>query len=81
MKEDKEIHRSFKMKKGMFDDDYYFYESGKIVHFYDKSQKQANIEVEVTADEIPDNRKIEILEKCPEELKERIKEMLYPNQD
>lgn len=52
------------MKKGMYDNDYYFYEDGSILHFYDRSVSKFNIEEQVQPSSIPDNTKKLILEQC-----------------
>ena len=67
---------SFPMKKGIFDDDYYFYEDGGIVHCYDRTQNRLNIEETVSPSSIPEEKKNVMLKSCPEELKETIKLML-----
>lgn len=67
---------SFRMKKGLLDNDYYFYENGKILHIFDKTQNKLNIEKYVSASDIPEHERLQIIEKCPPEFKERINEML-----
>lgn len=70
---------SLPMKKGILDNDYAFYEDGTIIHEYDKSMyrsKDMNIETEVSADSIQDDIKLKIMERCPEELKEKISNIL-----
>ena len=67
---------SFNMKKGMLDNDYYFYENGKILHSFDKTMLKINIEEFVSASDIPENERLEMLNKCPLEYKGRIHEML-----
>ncbi|WP_294455790.1 hypothetical protein [uncultured Bacteroides sp.] len=67
------------MKKGVLDNDYAFYDDGTIVHEYDKSMyklEDMNIETPVSADSIQDDIKQQIMEQCPEELKEQITKML-----
>ena len=62
--------------KGVLDDDYTFYEDGRIFHFYDQSAFKLNQEKWITADEIADHTKTKILDKCNEEFKGRIKDIL-----
>jgi len=61
------------------DNDYTFYESGKIHRLYDRSMAPGNFNLEswLTAKDISDNKKKQILEKCPEKFKERIKGILF----
>ncbi len=67
---------SFPMKKGMFDNEYYFYEDGNIIHFYDRNQNKFNIEEIVSPSSISEEEKLIMLESCPDDLKETIKHML-----
>lgn len=70
---------SFPMKKGILDNDYAFYEDGTIIHEHDKSMyrlEDMNLETEVSADSIRDDIKLKILEQCPDELKEKISNIL-----
>lgn len=60
---------SFPMKKGTLDNDYYFYENGKIIHHYDRTQSKLNIEESITINEIPENELKVLIEKCPTNLK------------
>ncbi|MCJ7934747.1 MAG: hypothetical protein MUW56_14250 [Chryseobacterium sp.] len=76
--EDKIICSINSMKKGMLDNDYTFYESGKIKHLYDKSQWNLNHEEWLTENEISENEKERLIIDCPEEFKDRIKKILYP---
>ncbi|KQT25889.1 hypothetical protein ASG22_04105 [Chryseobacterium sp. Leaf405] len=76
--EDKIICSINSMKKGMLDNDYTFYESGKIKHFYDKSQWNLNHEEWLTESEITESEKERLIIGCPEEFKDRIKKILYP---
>lgn len=63
--------------KGWLDNDYTFYEDGKIEHFYDKHETKPNITEYPTANQISDSQKNKIIEKCPEEHKKTIKTILY----
>ena len=67
---------SFPMKKGVLDDDYYFYDDGRILHFYDKTQNKLNIEEYIDPESIDVNKRRLILESCPVELKGKISSML-----
>ena len=67
---------SFPMKSGVLDDDYYFYGDGSIVHFYDKTQNKLNIEEIVTPSSISEDKRKTMLNACPQELKEIIKQIL-----
>jgi hypothetical protein len=58
------------------DDDYTFYDDGRIWHFYDQSIHKPNQEEWIVESDISDSRKKRILEKCPEEFKEKIKKIL-----
>ncbi len=67
---------SFPMKKGIFDDDYFFFEDGRILHCYDKSQIKYNIEEFVKAEDIPEDKRRIMLQACPENKKELISKIL-----
>ena len=67
---------SFHMKKGTLDNEYYFYENGKILHSFDKTMSKLNVEEFVSALDIPEHERQEMLDKCPLEFKDRIKGML-----
>lgn len=66
--------------RGGLDNDYTFYKSGKIYHFYDRHTYSGgqNREEWITADNISDSIKDQLLEKCPKEHLEEIKDILYP---
>lgn len=68
------------MKKGMLDNDYYFYDDGKILHHYDQTMQKHDLEVYVAADDIPETDKQKILDRCisecPEKIVDRIREIL-----
>ena len=66
----------FPMKKGIFDDDYYFYEDGRILHSYDRTQQKLNIEEYVTADSISIEKRMEMLESCPPDKYNIVKSIL-----
>ena len=67
---------SFPMRKGIFDDDYYFYEDGTIIHFYDRTQSKLNIEEKVSPLSISIEKREIMLEACPTPIKGIIKKML-----
>lgn len=67
---------SFRMKKGLLDNDYYFLENGKILHVFDKTQNKLNKEEYVSASDIPEHERLQIIENCPPEYKDQIKEIL-----
>lgn len=56
----------FPMRKGILDDDYYFFKDGRILHSYDKTQSKLNIEEYVSADSIPIEKRRVMLEACPD---------------
>ena len=61
---------------GWLDDDYTFYEDGKIKRSYDKNSFSYNITDWITPNEISDNKKLKIIENCPSDKKQIIKEKL-----
>lgn len=67
---------SFPMRKGILDDDYYFFEDGRILHCYDKTQSKLNIEEYVTADSIDLSKRQTMLNACHQELYQIIKQIL-----
>lgn len=67
---------SFPMRKGILDDDYYFYEDGSILHSYDRTQQKLNIEEYVSADSISIEKRHIMLAACPKEKYALIKSML-----
>lgn len=66
----------FPMRKGVLDDDYYFYEDGRILHSYDKTQAKLNIEEFITADSIDLSKRQTMLAACPIDKLEVIKKIL-----
>lgn len=60
----KQIWAYLSIKKGIFDNDYYFYEDETILHRYDLSVQKYNLESLVSPDNIPDSEKVKIIEKC-----------------
>lgn len=75
------IAKSHNLRKGEFDDDYIIYKDGTIIHFYDKSKKDYNIEEEVTADSISDKNKKLLLNDAKERgTSEKVMKILNCNQ-
>ena len=64
------------MKKGLLDNDYYFYENGKILHVYDRTINNVNNEEFTSSSNISVREKQEMIENCPSEYKDQIKEIL-----
>jgi hypothetical protein len=60
----------------MLDDDYTFYEDGKVKHYYDQNAWSLNNEEWLDPSKITDSIKHKLLEKCPEESKEEVKKLL-----
>jgi hypothetical protein len=58
------------------DDDYTLYEDGRIKHFYDQNQWSLNNEEWLDASKVSYSIKQALLEKCPEESKEKAKKIL-----
>lgn len=67
---------NFPMKKGEFDNEYYFYENGQILHIYDKSKTKVNIEEFVSAFDIPERERQQMILDCPDKFKEKVIKML-----
>ncbi len=67
---------SFPMRKGILDNDYYFFEDGRILHSYDKTQSKLNIEEFVSADSIDLNERQIMLAACPQDKVETIRRIL-----
>ena len=67
---------SFPMQKGILDDDYYFYEDGRILHCYDKTQSKLNVEEYVIASSISEDIRTAMLQACPLDKKEIITKIL-----
>ena len=64
------------MKKGTYDNDYYFYDDGTILHHYDRTITKLDIEEYVSPSEISDYEKEEILAKCKAECTNTIFEII-----
>ena len=68
MKKNKELIWAYlSMKKGTYDNDYYFYNDGTILHHYDRTLTKLDIEAYVSSSDISDSEKDEIITKCKEE--------------
>lgn len=76
----KQIWAFLSMRKDMYDNDYYFYDDGSILHHYDRTMSKLDIEEYVSASEISDFEKEKIISRCEEEcspeLVNRIKTIL-----
>lgn len=68
----KQIGAYFSMKKRIYDNDYYFYEDGTILHHYDRTMTKLDIEAYVILSTISDTEKANITERCKEECDEEI---------
>lgn len=66
-KEMKLIWAYHSMKKGIYDNDYYFYEDGTILHHYDLSVQKYNLENHVSPEKISDSEKEKIMSQCESE--------------
>ena len=75
---EKEICRIY-IGNGVLDNDYIFFENGKIKNEYDQSTYKYNLEEWVTPSQISDSKKEKLILKCPEKHKERITKILYPS--
>lgn len=75
---DKVLSYSTKMKGGILDDDYTLFESGKILHEFDRNSYPGgyNLKEELTADQIDDEIRNRLLEAAAENDKERVKQLL-----
>jgi hypothetical protein len=62
--------------KGELDNDYTFYEDGKIHHVYDQSIYKPNLEAWITARNISPADREKILKECPQEHKSKIAAIL-----
>jgi hypothetical protein len=74
---DREVAVSHKMK-GMLDDDYTLFESGRILHEYDQHTYPGgqNLKAELTPGQINDEVKQRLLNSASEEDKELVKRLL-----
>jgi len=74
-KESKEIV-TISVPKGELDNDYTFFEDGKIRHNYDQSVYKTGLETWITARSIPAAEKERILKECPAQHKVKIAAIL-----
>ena len=65
------------LSKGMLDNEYTFYDDGRIRHFYDQSQYKFNQEKWINDDDLSDSEKGKIIAKCPEGHEETIRKIIY----
>jgi hypothetical protein len=63
----KQIWAYLSMKKGLYDNDYYFYEDGTILHHYDRTIGKWGIEEYISASSISESEKDKIISKCKSE--------------
>ena len=67
--------------RGQKDNYYDFYENGKIEHNYDNNiYNDFNNHKILESNQISDERKAKLIEKCPPEFLERITQILYPKE-
>ena len=72
----KQIGAYFSMKKRIYDNDYYFYEDGTILHHYDRTINKLDIEEYVNASEISASDKEKIVSKCETECSKEIVKLI-----
>lgn len=79
-KDKKTIWAYLSIKKGTYDNDYYFYEDGAILHHYDRTMAKTDTEEWISPSDISDYERSKILAKCkdecPPEIFTRIKMIL-----
>ena len=63
--------------RGVLDNGYTIYKSGKIKHCYDQSIYKPNQEAWYDADKIEDNIKKKLMDKCPVEFQEQVRGIRY----
>ena len=68
----KQIWAFLSMKKGIYDNDYYFYEDGTILHHYDQTMNKMDIEEYVSPSDISESEKEKIIIKCESECNQEI---------
>lgn len=68
----KQVWAYLSMKKGIYDNDYYFYEDGTILHHYDRTMTKWDIEEYVSPSNISESEKEEILSRCKSECNQEI---------
>lgn len=72
----KQIWAYLSMKKGIYDNDYYFYEDGTILHHYDHSMMKHDIEEYVSPSNISESEKEKIMSTCKAECTSEIAEYI-----
>ena len=77
MTESKEIC-SADLGSSLLDNEYTLYEDGRVKRYYDDNQWSLNNVVWLEAKTLSDHIKEKLLYKCPEELKKKARELLYP---
>ena len=65
------------LSKGNLDNEYTFYESGRIKHFYDRNAFKLNIESWLSASQISEEIRTILLDKCPIDSKEKVNQILH----
>ncbi len=75
MDDNKEIC-TISIPNGMFDNDYTFYENGKVKHYFDRNNFNFDNTHWINAKEIKQSDKIRILEKCNDTLKDKLKDLM-----
>jgi|TARA_R110002051_G_scaffold114925_5_gene187887 hypothetical protein len=78
--EDKIIY-SVSIGDGMYDNDFTFYESGKIKRYWDENNWNYDNTAWLTGKEIKDSHKTKILEQLPDKLKEQISAILFSDSE
>lgn len=68
----KQIWAFLSMKKGIYDNDYHFYEDGTILHHYDRTMNKMDIEEYVSPSDISESEKEKIIIKCESECNQEI---------
>jgi hypothetical protein len=66
------------IREGMFDNDFTFYEDGRIKRYYDKNSFNYDNTDWVSSNQIRESHKTKILERLEGKLLEKIKAILYP---
>ncbi|RQH50260.1 hypothetical protein D5R40_06430 [Okeania hirsuta] len=75
MSEIKEICTVY-LGNSMLDDDYTLYEDGQVKRFYDRNQWSLNNEEWVEVKNLSDRIKQKLLDKCPEDYKNKARQLL-----
>lgn len=67
---------SRKPRKGLLEDDFYFYSDGRILRVYDRTINKLNLEEWVTKDFFLKEEIADIIKRCPNEYKNHTKNVL-----